>query len=347
MAEWAFGMGSSATGYLTVNENWNSSTQVSLNITLRVHKWGAWYSSSGGSWNGNVGGVTGSGAFNYSAGDIWYTLWGPFNYTYNKDANGYINIGCYAYANGDTSGVGAGSTSQTYSPARIGVAPTIVGNTADQITPTGVRLGTEISSIGLGTSAATRMYYKTVAAGSWTQTSDQNDVGGYNYWTITGLTPNTKYYRLARWWNNNNDTSDLPWPYPSESYYFVTLANGTIGTVSTLATTASIPATVTTGHYTPTSKIQYKVQGSGTWLDSSTSTSGTPTFNLSGLLPNTTYDYRLSVTTTSGTWDGSTATLTTLPAGKLVYSDGQVKNAIPRRVNSDGSTTMVNINIVS
>lgn len=209
MAEWGFSLGTQGTGYLYVAENWNSPTQVSLHVRLRFYKVGGAYNNAGDSnWNGNVGGVTGSGNFNWgSSSPLNITLW-EFDYTYGKDANGYINVGCYGYINGANSPyAGAGSTSQTYTPARIGVAPTISSLTADTIKPTTARLGVEISSHGLGTSTTFTMYYKLTTAGGWTSAGSQADVGGYNYWNLSGLKPGKNYQYYVTAVNNNGDTA--------------------------------------------------------------------------------------------------------------------------------------------
>lgn len=90
---------------------------------------------------------------------------------------------------------------------RIPLAPTIVGLTADTITANSVRVGSEISTFGHGTSAAARIYYRTYPSGSWLSTADQNDASGYNYWTITGLAAYQVYEYKSYWWNNNGDAS--------------------------------------------------------------------------------------------------------------------------------------------
>lgn len=223
MAQWSFSLGSAATGYLTVTENWNSSTQVSLHIRVWVQKSGSWFSNSGGSWNANIGGQTGSGGFNYAGGNQTYTLW-ETDRTYNKDANGYVNIGCYAYINGDNSpGVGAGSTNQTYSPARVPNPPTIASATATNVSVVSATINMNVSSVGLGTSVLQRMFYKKTTDASWTQVSYDQAGTGTKSWDITGLVPATSYHFLARAINNNGDTRDLPATYPSESYKFTTL----------------------------------------------------------------------------------------------------------------------------
>lgn len=205
-----FSLGSSGTGRLETWENWNASTQTSFHYKLQAEiRNGAYNAVGDASWNGTLaGGHVGSGNWTYTSNG-WRTL-REFDVTINKDANGNLTINTYGYINGANGGtVGAGSTNWNISPARIGVAPTITGISADTIKQTSARLGTEISSFGLGTIAATRIYYRIQGSGSvWSQTADANDTAGYNYFTVTSLKPNKTYEYFARWWNNNNDTAD-------------------------------------------------------------------------------------------------------------------------------------------
>jgi hypothetical protein len=350
MPSWerSFTGGSYAGSWRSRLDYWVAST--SGNSSLLALRQYIYSTSSGvsqnGSWDGRTyinGGQVNRNTPNANISNGQY-LMNASDHWLGHDVNGNLSISVGSYCNAPVNDMNHQNTG--YTLPRIPAAPNIIANVSDQITDTTVRLGTEIDSLGHGTSAATRMYYKTPEAGGWTQTSDQGDVGGYNYWTITGLVSNKKYYRLARWWNNNGDTSDLPASYPSESYFFVTLANGTTTVANLLATTVTINTTATQGHHATTSKIQYRKQGDATWIDTANGTGATPSFNLSGLLPNTTYEYRLAITTSAGTWNQATQTLTTLPAGKLVYPNGTVKNAIPRIVRPNGSVTMLNINLV-
>lgn len=202
MAQWDFSLGSAGTGHLTVTENWNSSTQVSLHVRVWVNKSGSWFSNSGGSWNANIGGLVNSGGFNYAAGTQTYTLW-EFDYTFNKDANGYINVGCYAYINGDNPpGVGAGSTSQSYSPARIGIAPTMNNPVASNVSVVSATISGSAANNGLGTSTTVYLRYKKSADpdGSYQQIQATT-------WNLTNLTPGTQYTFQIYGVNNNGDTN--------------------------------------------------------------------------------------------------------------------------------------------
>lgn len=341
MPQWGFSLGSAGTGYVNVTENWNSSSQVSLNVRVFLTKSGGWYNgTSGPNWNANIGGVAGSGNFTYSAGTHEITFW-HFNHTYNKDANGNINIGVYGYINGDNApGVGAGSTSQNYSPARIGQAPGGRASSVDTITVTSARLGAKHDNNGRGTSSANRSYWRLNNAGGWSQTAD-NGGTGWKYRTVTTLASNSMYGRFSRHWNNNGDTAD------TGVATFATLpAAATAGVITFLATTASIPTTQATGGGFHAITKQYRLkQGADAW--GAWTTFAPTTIELSGLLPNTDYQLELRSTTSAGTTTNATTyNFTTLPAGKLVYSDGSVVNAIPRVVVDSEPTVMVNINII-
>lgn len=313
-----FGLGSQGTGRVEAWENWNNSYQVSMHYKLSAWIGSAMNMVGDASWSGNIGGGhVGSGNWTYNGGG-WRTL-REFDVTFNKDANGNIGIGVHGYVNGANAPyVGAGQASWTHYPARIGVAPSIYGNLCDTITNTSARIGTEINNYGLGTSAATRMYYKLTTSGGWTwSTPDQGDVGGYNTWTIGSLTPNTSYNYFSRWWNNNGDTAD------SGVGTFKTLASGGVTGVTNLKynkATINIGMNASgSGEPNATVKVQYKRSVDSTWLDSSTSTSLTPAITLTGLKPNTVYDYRVVATNSTGTWTGSTATFKTKNAPGFIF----------------------------
>lgn len=157
----------------------------------------------------------------------------------------------------------------------------------------------------------------------------------------TGLTSNKRYW-FRGWAQNGGGKSSY---HSSTNGYTLPLA-AVAGAPEFLATSATIPYTqdVGGGAYPITTQYRLK-QGSGAYGSWTTVTGGS--IELSGLLPNTEYTVELRSTTTAGTTVGDTTTFTTLPAGKLIYPDGTVKNAIPRLVRPDGSPVeMVNINLV-
>lgn len=173
--------------------------------------------------------------------------------------------------------------------------------------------------------------------------SGQTYVAASNWSTNThsGLTSNDEYW--IRGWASNG---------AGLTAYMSTVTNVTlplapvIGTVVPLATTATVPTTIDVGGGKYTITKQYRIQETtgGTW--SAWTTYAGDDIALTGLTPFTSYDIQVQSVTTAGTTVGSTTTFTTLPAGKLVYSDGSVVNAIPRVVRDGEPTVMVNVNII-
>jgi len=136
-------------------------------------------------------------------GIVQLTSWGG-DIGHDVNGNLYMTIGDY---------INAPANEATYADIgwtlpRIGLAPPITSITADTFTTNTARLGVEIGGYGHGTIAAMHMHYRKLGDSVWSTTADQNDVGGYNYWTITGLTTNTTYQYLASAWNNNGDIND-------------------------------------------------------------------------------------------------------------------------------------------
>lgn len=127
--------------------------------------------------------------------------------TVGHDANGYLTISIGDYINAPVND--AARSDFNWGLPRMARAPGIFGISADSIKPTSARLGLEITDLGLGTSASMRMYYRIQGSGSgWSQTADQGDAAGWNYWSVTGLKTATTYEYFGRVWNNNGDTRD-------------------------------------------------------------------------------------------------------------------------------------------
>lgn len=120
------------------------------------------------------------------------------------DANGYLTISIGDYINAPVNEMTYAATNWTL--PRIGYPPAISDTTADTISSTGARLGAELSSFGRGTSVTWTMWYRK-QGGSWISAGDQGDVGGYNYWTLSGLVPGTTYEYYAYLVNNNGDNT--------------------------------------------------------------------------------------------------------------------------------------------
>lgn len=213
MASWTAGAGSRATLVHTVDVNWQSGNQSSLHVNTYV-------AVSGGSgitnnvgdanWNVNTAGVSPSSNFTYSGWSNNNYGLNTYDVTVNHDANGYCTVGVHAYVNGaNPPFFTAASIDTSLGLPRIALAPSIAAITADTIKPTAARLGAEFNNFGHGTSASFTMYYRLVGSSTWINLGTQGDVGGYNYWNLTGLTPNKMYEYYVMASNNNGDQSTL------------------------------------------------------------------------------------------------------------------------------------------
>lgn len=130
-----------------------------------------------------------------SSGSNWIT----------HDANGNQNWQLGIQAVSLFSPSTSAGTSGVWGLDRIPLAPGIAAITADTIKPSSARLGGEITGYGHGTSANMNMYYRLQGSGTWIDLGNQGDVGGFNYWTPTGLKPGKTYEYIMNVWNNNGD----------------------------------------------------------------------------------------------------------------------------------------------
>ena len=197
-----FGMGTLATGHLTVGENWNTSTQVSYHVRLwSTTSGGAFNFGPGPTWSGNAGGVTGSGTWTYS-GNGDHVVW-EFDQTYNKDANGNGTWNFSGTMNGSNSPyVVSGSTNFNMSPARIGIAPTMNNPAASSVSVATATISGTNATNGLGTGTTVYLRYKRTADSDATYQQLQT-----TSWNLTGLQPGTSHTIQIYGVNNNGDTN--------------------------------------------------------------------------------------------------------------------------------------------
>lgn len=215
MATWDrnFTGGSYTGNWHTRLDYWNDAGNATTNQTtfhLRMYIWcDPGYSQTGlfvprgrigpgGEYGGNV-----TRTINNGSGFVLVASWDG---TYTHDANGELYITLGTYVNAPVNDMAWADIGWTL--PKLYRAPAIAGTVADTIKPTSTRVGVEISDLGLGTSAAMRMYYRKQGDATWIATADQGDAAGYNYWTVTGLKPSTTYEYFARVWNNNGSTRD-------------------------------------------------------------------------------------------------------------------------------------------
>jgi hypothetical protein len=163
---------------------------------------GGWVQSSAGVHYDNGGRV-----YNYAGNFSNHTVYmSSGNFNIGHDANGNGSYGMNAHIAVYQSGTSTASGSEGL--PRLALAPGIASVIADTIKPTQARLGGEISDYGHGTSATLQMFIRLQGAGGWTDLGAQSYVGGYNFWTPTGLKPGRNYEYFLRVWNNSGDTRD-------------------------------------------------------------------------------------------------------------------------------------------
>lgn len=270
--------------------------------------------------------------------------WGAWNIKYGNQTTFSINVGANdtqartSTTWGDYSGSWNNGDAWFNIPA-LG-APSGMSVSTSLVSDTTARLHSNVASWGANATAGSgaRLEYKTQASSSWTNLA-WNDPGTHSR-DVTGLTPNTQYNLRNHAVNGGGKSNN------GATINFYTLANATETSKAILATTASFVLAASQGVRATTAKIQYHKQGDATWIDSPTGGGATPAIDIDGLLPNTTYDYRLAVTTSDGTWTGAEAAFTTLPAGKIIYSDGTTKNAIPHIITPGNPATMVDVEVI-
>lgn len=192
---------SGGSAYVRLNLDQGSNDANGWNVNYSVQSRDT-HGSVFGTWDWNKSGSIGGGGGSVGAATGLRTI-----------SSGSVYVGCDVNGNGSISAsafmdvaFGTGTASGGISLGRIALAPSISSLIADTITPVSARLGVELSSIGHGTSAAMYTQYRKQGTSTWTTQTAQNDVAGYNYFPISGLTPNTVYEYMAFSYNNNGDT---------------------------------------------------------------------------------------------------------------------------------------------
>ena len=186
--------------------------------------------------------------------------------------------------------------------------------------------------------------FQTSASTTWTQYPDWNKISRLNYyyndfdppttvylrsretssWTITPLVPNTKYYiNLTA---QISQTDPLPdYESPRATLELVTTASPPIGPIVFLPATASSITMSWINPVAPPTNILLAISTTpGVFTNTVTLAPGTASYTWTGLIPNTTYYFRIqninqvNILTTSIT--GSMATVVVPPLESIIFS---------------------------
>ena len=288
------------------------------------------YTANGTTWNRNFGGNFNVGT---GAGTFRGTFHGASTTTSGATVGSeqYLDFSC-AYPTGATTptGLSVSTVRTTENTVTANVGLTSWGEGATSARYRELQVGTANNT--------TNQYFQaqggSALSGDITVSLSSNKRG-----TIS-LTPNTRYY-IGLYATNGSLGTGSQFPNVTA----VTLATATITPSVIEPNKIVFTVNATSGYRVPSTKIQYRKKGTSTWHDSG-SISNSGSITITGLMSYSEYEFRAVVTTSDGTWTGSTQIQKTKPnlkilranngstrktwvAIKLIYPDGS-KRAISR-----------------
>lgn len=171
-----------------------------------------------------------------------------------------------------------------------------------------------VSATGGASNPTVRIRYRSYNSSSWT-THSVSVAGTSGQITVTGLAPSNKYVFQIM-------VSNV-----SGTWYGGTITTGTTGSGSYSSTRVrpnklNYSTVMNFGNVSSTCKIQYRVKGTSTWLNSSTVSSGTGSVEIAGLKQSTVYQTRLAVINYYGTWYSAISEKKTKPGSIMILPDG-------------------------
>ena len=260
--------------------------------------------------DGGTNWVTGATVSTGSASSGTFTISGLSGYTtYSVETRVHTTAG-------DSVGATLSVTTDTIAPD----TPTVSVATNNTYNSLNVSWGT--ASFGAPNTGEVSIYSGTSA--SPTQLQYTKTTTGTSLWTNTGLAANTKYYYRARAKNSANVWSS----YSSDSSAVTRAKPATVSLGSTTTTSATISYSFDADGGEYDKDLEYSLDGTN-WTLATTITGGSASsgaFTISGLTQNTAYTVRTRVTTTVGSSNGSSVSVTTQPIAKLYGSvNGQAK----------------------
>ena len=200
-------------------------------------------------------------------------------------------------------------------------APTVVTNAASAITETTATLNGTITP-ATETITSQGFEWRVANTNIWMPITITGNSLTHN---LTGLTPNTSYeFRAMATTPTLTVYGEIETFTTLEIVYPIVITNPVTPTSST---SVSLTGTITAGSEAILSQgFEWKQAGASQWsVIEATLTGNTITYNLTGLIPNTSYRFRAGAITASGVTYGSTETFTTLGLNDVQGNDVSVK----------------------
>ena len=277
----------------TTSAHLNSSVNPNGNSTTIYFQYGL---------TSSYGSTTATGNIGITSGNYGYTISG-------LTPNMIYHFQVVAYNSGGTNYGG----DLTFTTPATAQAPTVVTLLASNLTSVSAQFNGTINPNGSSTTAYFE-YGSTTSYGSTTPSGNFGTTSQMISYTITTLSPGTLYhYRLTAY--NGNGTSH------GSDQTFTTTGTGT-PTVQTLDATAvttssaQLNGTLNPNGLSTTAHFEYGLTtayGNNTVSGNFGTLSQNIGYSVSGLIPNTTYHFRLDASNTSGPSYGVDKTFTTLP----------------------------------
>lgn len=276
------------------------------------------------------------------AAPYWYTGTVDGNWREIDSASGYsisTSGGSYSWSfNNPNTGSVLQCSGTIDIPAQQTAPNTPTVSVASNNTSNSLDITWGTSSFGNPNTGTAYIYSGTSA--SPTQMQYSKTTTGTSLWTNTGLAANTKYYYRAR----AKNTADLWSSYSADATGVVRAAPATVSLSSydSASATISYSASADGGYYDR--YVQYSLDGTN-WSNAVTITGSgadSGTFTVSGLNPDTAYTIRTRMTTTAGSLNGSSISVTTKPAVAIYGSvNGQTKKIAKLYGSVNGETKLI------
>jgi len=214
-----------------------------------------------------------------------------------------------AYSSGGTNYGG----DLTFTTTALAQAPTVSTLTASNVTSVSAQLNASLNPNG-STTTAYFEYGTTTSYGSSSSVGNFGTVSQTISYTISSLSPGTTYhYRLTA--SNSNGTT-----HGNDQTFTTTGTSSptaqTLDATSVTTSTAQLNGSLNPNGISTTAYFEYGLTaayGSSTASGNFGTTSQNIGYTISGLVPNTTYHFRLDASNTSGPSYGVDKTFTTLP----------------------------------